>query len=89
MSAARCVVQYMLFDVNIIVRDIYRNSIHGFYPHSSDDREQLVLCCEWSIRVLERRMFASTNKTVCILKTSWNKIAYWLRPSHLLDVYKN
>ena len=30
MSAARCVVQCMLFDVNIIARDICKNKIHGF-----------------------------------------------------------
>ena len=30
MSTARCVVQCMLFDVNIIVRDICRNKFHGF-----------------------------------------------------------
>ena len=30
MNAARCVVQCMLFDVNIIVRDICRNRIHRF-----------------------------------------------------------
>ena len=30
MSAARCVMQCMLFDVNIIVRDICRNRIHRF-----------------------------------------------------------
>ena len=41
MSTARCVVQYMLFDVNIIVRDVCRNRIHRFTLNSSDDREQL------------------------------------------------
>ena len=30
MNAARCVVQCMLFDINIIVRDICRNRIHRF-----------------------------------------------------------
>ena len=30
MSTARCVVQCMLFDVNIIVRDVCRNRIHRF-----------------------------------------------------------